>query len=105
MVLTQYLQQENILKPTQLLKNGFQNQAIYLKYIIILFITISYIFKGDTKMELETCYVNRNNFEILLKDLLLVKQYRVEVWRRNSKTFEWSIVNSVCISCFMHSLL
>ena len=56
---------------------------------------------GDNKMELETCYVNRNNFEILIKDLLLVKQYRVEVWRRNSKTLEWLIINSVCTFNFI----
>jgi len=45
------------------------------------------------KTELETCYVKSNNFEILLKDLLLVKQYRVEVWRKNPKTNEWCLCN------------
>lgn len=46
---------------------------------------------GDTK--LETCYVKNNNFEALLKDLLLVKQYRVEIWKKNSKTYEWTLHN------------
>lgn len=44
-------------------------------------------------MELETCYVKSNNFETLLKDLLLVKQYRVEIWKKNSKTYEWTLHN------------
>ncbi len=47
------------------------------------------------KQELETCYVNRNNFDILVKELLLVLQYRIEVWRKNSKLNEWSITNQV----------
>lgn len=46
---------------------------------------------GNT--ELETCYIKNNNFEALLKDLLLVKQYRVEVWKKNNKTYEWSMLN------------
>lgn len=40
----------------------------------------------------ETCYVKQNSFEALLKDLLLVKQYRVEVWKRN-KNNEWVLSN------------
>lgn len=44
-------------------------------------------------IELQTCYVKNNNFESLLKDLLLVKQYRVEIWKKNSKTYEWSLGN------------
>ena len=47
----------------------------------------------SNKSELETCYVKTNNFEAFLKDLLLVKQYRVEIWRKNSKTNEWTMAN------------
>ncbi len=43
--------------------------------------------------ELETCYVKSNSFDALIKDLLLVKQYRVEVWRRREKSNEWTMVN------------
>jgi hypothetical protein len=49
------------------------------------------IFSLGNKQELETCYVNRNNFDLLVKELLLVKQYRIEVWRKNSKSNEWSM--------------
>lgn len=48
---------------------------------------------GTSQIELETCYVNNNNFEILLKDLLLVKQYRVEIWRKSNKSGNWELVN------------
>ena len=36
--------------------------------------------------------MKQNSFEALLKDLLLVKQYRVEVWKRN-KNNEWVLSN------------
>lgn len=48
--------------------------------------------KSGTK-ELETCYVKNNNFEAFLKDLLLVKQYRVEVWKKRTQTSEWKLSN------------
>lgn len=35
--------------------------------------------------------LSKGNFEILLRDLLLVKNYRVEVFTRSNKTNEWSI--------------
>jgi DNA mismatch repair protein MSH2 len=43
--------------------------------------------------ELETCYVKTNNFEAFLKDLLLVKQYRVEIWKRNTNSNKWTMTN------------
>ena len=43
---------------------------------------------------LDTCYVKTNNFETFLKELLLVKQYRVEIWKRNSSN-KWSLTNQV----------
>lgn len=49
----------------------------------------------STGDELETCYIKNANFEALLKDLLLVKQYRVEIWKRNTKTNEWLMTNHV----------
>jgi hypothetical protein len=45
--------------------------------------------------ELETCYVKYTNFETLLKQLLLVKQYRVEIWKKSAKTYEWTLANHV----------
>ena len=50
--------------------------------------------KKANSAELETCYVKQNSFETLLKDLLLVKQYRVEIWKKN-KSNEWSMSNHV----------
>ncbi|CAF0703085.1 unnamed protein product [Brachionus calyciflorus] len=50
------------------------------------------IWKSDNN-ELETCYVKNNNFEIFLKDLLLVKQYRVEIWKKSNKSGEWTMIN------------
>ncbi len=38
-----------------------------------------------------------NNFESFLKELLLVKQYRVEIWKKNNKTGEWILTNHVCL--------
>lgn len=49
----------------------------------------------STGDELETCYVKNANFEAFLKDLLLVKQYRVEIWKKNGKTNEWTMTNHV----------
>jgi hypothetical protein len=55
-----------------------------------------YVFaREDNVQELETCYVKNNNFEALLKDLLLVKQYRVEIWKKSNKTNEWTMTNHV----------
>ena len=45
--------------------------------------------------ELETCFVKYNNFESFLKELLLVKQHRVEIWKKN-KNGEWILTNHVC---------
>ena len=39
--------------------------------------------------------MKNNNFEVFLKELLLVKQYRVEIWKKNSKTNEWTLTNHV----------
>ena len=54
--------------------------------------------KQAKSSQLETCYVKTNNFETFLKDLLLVKQYRVEIWKKNS-TNQWSMTNQVCNFC------
>lgn len=35
--------------------------------------------------------LSKGNFEILLRELLLVKNYRVEVFTRSSKANEWHI--------------
>jgi DNA mismatch repair protein MSH2 len=53
------------------------------------------MWRSGGSSELETCYVKNANFEVFLKDLLLVRQYRVEIWRKNNKTNEWSMCNHV----------
>ena len=45
----------------------------------------------------EYVVINRTNFDLVIRDLLIVKQYRVEVYKaKNSKSQEWSIVYKVC---------
>lgn len=35
--------------------------------------------------------LSKGNFEIILRELLLVKNYRVEVYTRSSRTNEWTL--------------
>ncbi|CAF4170441.1 unnamed protein product [Adineta steineri] len=47
---------------------------------------------SDTNKPLETIYISNKQFEDILRKLLLVKQYRVEVWKKAQKTSnEWSL--------------
>ncbi|CAF1072794.1 unnamed protein product [Adineta steineri] len=47
---------------------------------------------SDTNKPLETIYISNKQFEDILRKLLLVKQYRVEVWKKAQKASnEWSL--------------
>jgi len=53
--------------------------------------------QGDKKVE--CVYLNRANFEAFVKDLLLVKQFRVEVYvnEGNKARIEWTVKYRVII--------
>jgi hypothetical protein len=46
---------------------------------------------------IESVTLNAKEYKTLLRDLLLVKQYRLEVWREKEEKKEWLLVNSVSI--------
>lgn len=51
---------------------------------------------SDANKPLETIYISNKQFEDILRKLLLVKQYRVEVWRKSQKlSNDWSLAYHV----------
>lgn len=44
-----------------------------------------------SKQELSYIVLSKNNFENVIRELLLVKSYRVEVFTKNSDTKEWNV--------------
>ena len=50
----------------------------------------------DPNQPLETIYISNKQFEDILRKLLLVKQYRVEVWKKPQKTTnDWTLTYHV----------
>ena len=45
--------------------------------------TIHFILLDGNKKSLETIYISNKQFEDILRKLLLVKQYRVEIWKKS----------------------
>jgi len=53
-------------------------------------------FSPDANKPLETIYISNKQFEDILRKLLLIKQYRVEVWRKTQKTSnDWALAYHV----------
>lgn len=44
-----------------------------------------------SKQELPYIVLSKNNFENVIRELLLVKSYRVEVFTKNSETKDWTV--------------
>ena len=54
---------------------------------------------GDKKID--TVYLNTQNFESLMRELLLVKQYRVSVWKQQTASKnDWAEEYKVKIAIF-----
>ena len=58
------------------------------KVMILLLIMIC-LFTGDKKLESVT--VNKSAFEGILRDILLVKHYRVEVYKNKGGKTDWNV--------------
>ena len=53
---------------------------------------------SGTNKPLETIYISNKQFEDILRKLLLIKQYRVEVWKKAQKNSnEWSLAHHVSV--------
>jgi hypothetical protein len=57
----------------------------------------------DANKPLETIYISNKQFEDILRKLLLVKQYRVEIWKKTQKASnEWTLGYHVSSSRSFH---
>lgn len=52
----------------------------------------------DANKSLETIYISNKQFEDILRKLLLIKQYRVEIWKKAQKNSnDWSLAYHVSV--------
>jgi len=50
----------------------------------------------DANKPLETIYISNKQFEDILRKLLLIKQYRVEIWKKSQKSSnDWALAYHV----------
>jgi len=50
----------------------------------------------DANKPLETIHISNKQFEDILRKLLLIKQYRVEIWKKNQKNSnDWTLAYHV----------
>lgn len=83
-------------------KKNIQHSNVTLSAIFFFFFsqTKTFCFSGSNK--LESVVLSKMNFESLVRELLLVKQYRVEIYRCKSKN-DWSL--DFKVSKAIHSIL
>lgn len=83
-------------------KNGYLVVYCILKKLLLLEMNvciIKIILNFVDKQSLDSLIVNKTQFESLLRDLLLVKQYRVEVYtnKGNRGPTAWTLEYKVCL--------
>ena len=64
----------------------------------ILYLQMDSTFLGDDRLESVT--INKSAFESILRDLLLVKHYRVEVYKNKGGKTEWNLAYKVSVSLY-----